>query len=440
MPSLWWLLACAGPRPEVVVVGGGPAGMAAAIEASACAHVQLVEGRDQLGGSALYGDAVTALPSPAELAELDAAGHPNAARTRFVERVRPDVVDWLTGLGVGWRPVPVPDVGGTEILEPLGGGVAVVQALSRAVEAAAVTTTLSTRVDGLERSPALAVKAGQRRFPARAVVLATGGFAGDPERVRAALGLGADVPLLRGAAPFADGNGIALATGVGGVESTPGHAVLYAHGVPAPDDPQRALMLVDGAHVFPVAADGTWLPAAQTPRGASGDVLLALPGATAWAILDQKAIAHVPLWDGDRREAVPALPAIAANGVQAATLPELADALGIPVEKLEAGVVATNREASPAHPLLASSPRWAALPLRLTTAKSLSGVRIDLDGRLLDAAGAVIPGVYAAGELAGFAHPWEERHVDSTMVSGAVLTGRAAGKAVCADLAAGALP
>lgn len=426
MGLLALLAACAGPRPEVVVVGGGPAGMAAAIEAAACATVTLYEGRATLGGSAGYGDAVTAVPTAEALVGFGGA---NSARTRFVERVRPDVLDWLSDMGVGWRELPAGPEPGVTLYEPTGGGMGVVAALEKELRARGVTVRASTRVDGL--APGWTVRAGAQDQPADAVVLATGGFAGDVERVRERLGLGPEVPLLRGAAPFADGNGLALATAVGGVEVTPGRAVLYAHGVPAPDDPTRALMLVDGLHVYPVDRDGTYLPAAQTPRGASGDVLRGLPGMVAWAILDDKALDHIPLWDGDRRAPVPALPAA---GDRVADSPEaLAARLGIDPQRIRDGVVARNRDARPDRPLLASSRRWAALPLRLTTAKTLTGLDIDLDGRVRDATGAPLPGLYAAGELAGFAHPWEERHLDSTMVSGAILTGRAAGRAVCAD-------
>jgi predicted oxidoreductase len=40
--------------------------------------------------------------------------------------------------------------------------------------------------------------------------------------------------------------------------------------------------------------------------------------------------------------------------------------------------------------------------LRILTRKSLGGIHTDLDGRVLDSAGGSIPGLYAAGEAAGF--------------------------------------
>lgn len=425
------LVGCADHRPVVAVIGGGPAGMAAAIEAAACSAVTLFEARDVLGGSATYGDAVTAVPSAAALAALDAeAGHANPARARFVARVRPDVLDWFTDRGVHWRELPVHDPGAT-LYEPEGGGHRIGAVLEDATRAAGVHVRTGTRVDRLDRVAAgYRLAYGDDSVVAASVIIATGGFAGNLARVKEKLGLG-DVPLLRGAAAFADGNGIPLGTGLGGVEESPAQAVLYAHGIPAADDPTRAVMLVDGAHVYPIDAAGVYLPEVQSPRGDSGAVLRARGGA-GWVIFDRKGLDHIPLWDGDRAQPVPALPVAEKNGFVEPSIEALAADLHLPVASLLAGVAPRAAVASPPQPLLAGD-RWAALPLRLTTAKTLTGLRIDLDGRLLDTTGHPIAGLYAAGELAGFAHPWESRHIDSTMVSGAVLTGRAAGRAVCGD-------
>lgn len=423
-----------GPRPPVLVVGGGPAGMAAALEAAACAEVTLVEGRDRLGGSAAWGDAVTALPSAAALAALDeAAGHPNPARARYAERVGPDVVDWLGGLGVRWRTLPMAGEQGTELRQPEGGGAALVGSLEKAVRAAGVTVRLGERVSGLAALPEGGRWTAAGGGAWQSVVVATGGFAGDLARVRDRLSLPPEVPLLRGGPAFADGNGLDQLVALGGRERRPADVVLYAHGLPAGPGEDRALMFVDGAHAFPVDREGRYFAAAQVPRGDSGRALLGLPGATAWMVVDQKAIEHIPVWDPEQIRYVPLAPVLARVGVEAPDLPALAGKLGVPEAALQAGVAPRAREARPERPLLQGA-RWGALPLQVTAAKTLSGVETDLDGRVLDAAGAPLPGLYAAGEVAGFGHPWEGAHLDSSMVAGAVLTGRVAGRAVCGDL------
>lgn len=426
LPLLAWTVGCGG-EPRVVVIGGGPAGMAAAIEARARVAVVLFEARQELGGSMTYGDAITAVPSPAALAELDAAaGHPNPARARFVAQVKPEVIDWFGAMGVSWMVVPNRLDDGSTLYGPAGRGPRLAGALIGTMERLGVDVRKGSFVERLSRGRRWTVHLrGGGSVRADAVVVATGGFAGDVARVREKLGLG-DVPLLRGGPAWADGNGIGLATAVGAVERTPGEAVLYAHGIPDLEDPGRAIMLIDALRVYPVDASGAYLAAVQSPRGDSGLDLLRRPEARAWAILDRPGIMAVRLWDPDKGQGRPAASLVRGHGLQVDTLEELATRLGVSVESLRAGL-AVDRP-SPERPLQVSD-RYGALPLRITAAKTLSGLLIDLDGRCLDATGAPIPGLYAAGEVAGFAHPWEGRHIDSTMVSGAVLTGRAAGRA-----------
>lgn len=425
------LLACGAPKPTLVVVGGGPAGLSAAIEAAEGLSVILLEGRAELGGAASLGDAVTAIPTPAVTARLDAAGT-NPARTRFIERVRPDVIDWTTGFQAKWHPLENHAGDGCEVQAPHGGGVALVGALIGEAQRRGVDVRLSTRVISIDRGTPMRVRVqGSEPISADAVVLATGGFGGNLDRVREKLGLG-DLPLLRGAASFADGNGIDLATSLGGTEVSPTRVLFYGHGVPAPEDDRRALMLVDGPHAFTIGADGSYLPALQSPRGDSG---LALQGAGGhgWALMDGMVLENMTLWDADMRRFRPAEPVAKRFNLLSGRLTDLAATIGVPYDRVAAGLGATRAHDDPAHPLMTAN-RYAALPLRLTTAKTLTGVAVDLDGHLVDGHGRPIAGLYAAGELAGFAHPWEAEHLDSTMVSGAILTGRAAGKAACRDL------
>lgn len=71
-----------------------------------------------------------------------------------------------------------------------------------------------------------------------------------------------------------------------------------------------------------------------------------------------------------------------------------------------------------------------AVRLRILTRKSLGGIQTDLDSRVLDFAGEPIPGLYAAGEAAGFGgggyHGY--RALEGTFLGGCLFSGRAAGR------------
>ncbi len=75
-----------------------------------------------------------------------------------------------------------------------------------------------------------------------------------------------------------------------------------------------------------------------------------------------------------------------------------------------------------------------AIRLRILTRKTLGGVQTDLDSRALDAAGSAVPGLYAAGEVAGFGgggvHGY--RSLEGTFLGGCLFSGRAAGRAAAA--------
>ncbi|MFC8045421.1 FAD-binding dehydrogenase [Nocardia sp. NPDC057353] len=72
-----------------------------------------------------------------------------------------------------------------------------------------------------------------------------------------------------------------------------------------------------------------------------------------------------------------------------------------------------------------------AIRMNILTRKTLGGLQTDLAGRVLDSAGAPIPGLYAAGEAAGFGgggvHGY--RALEGTFLGGCLFSGREAGRA-----------
>ncbi|BDZ63155.1 hypothetical protein GCM10025877_00930 [Agromyces mangrovi Wang et al. 2018] len=76
-----------------------------------------------------------------------------------------------------------------------------------------------------------------------------------------------------------------------------------------------------------------------------------------------------------------------------------------------------------------------AVKLHVLTRKSLGGIQTDLDSRVLGADGAPVPGLYAAGEAAGFGgggmHGY--RALEGTFLGGCLFSGRAAGLAAARE-------
>jgi predicted oxidoreductase len=92
---------------------------------------------------------------------------------------------------------------------------------------------------------------------------------------------------------------------------------------------------------------------------------------------------------------------------------------------------------APPHRLLdpAAGP-LIAVRLRILTRKTLGGLETDLSGRVLRADGEPLPGLYAAGEVAGFGgggmHGY--RSLEGTFLGGCLHSGRIAGRAVAQAL------
>jgi uncharacterized protein len=88
------------------------------------------------------------------------------------------------------------------------------------------------------------------------------------------------------------------------------------------------------------------------------------------------------------------------------------------------------RVATPHRLLDSSAGPLIAVRLSVVTRKTLGGLHTDLDGRVLDAAGQPIPGLYAAGEASGFGgggmHGY--RSLEGTFLGGCLFSGRTAGR------------
>jgi predicted oxidoreductase len=95
-----------------------------------------------------------------------------------------------------------------------------------------------------------------------------------------------------------------------------------------------------------------------------------------------------------------------------------------------------SRVASPHRFLDPDNGPLIAVRLNILTRKTLGGLHTDLSGRALDAAGEPVPGLYAAGEVAGFGgggmHGYNA--LEGTFLGGCLFSGRTAGRAIAAAL------
>ena len=94
-------------------------------------------------------------------------------------------------------------------------------------------------------------------------------------------------------------------------------------------------------------------------------------------------------------------------------------------------VVKPHRLLDPAHgPLIA-------VRLNILTRKTLGGLETNLDSQVMRPDGSAFPGLYAAGEVAGFGgggvHGYNA--LEGTFLGGCIFSGRAAGRALARDLA-----
>jgi predicted oxidoreductase len=91
-----------------------------------------------------------------------------------------------------------------------------------------------------------------------------------------------------------------------------------------------------------------------------------------------------------------------------------------------------TRVAKPHRLLDPSAGPLIAVRLSILTRKTLGGLETDLSSRVLGGDGSPVPGLYAAGEVAGFGgggmHGY--RSLEGTFLGGCIFSGRAAGRAV----------
>jgi succinate dehydrogenase/fumarate reductase flavoprotein subunit len=302
------------------------------------------------------------------------------------------------------------------------------------------------RVVGVNVRPAGDATASITAVSAESVVVATGGFMHDLERVRA---VRPDLPqdeMLYASWAGADGNGLDLVAPLDAATENLEAVGLYAHGVARPGTDHEELVAM-GLWRSPWvnAAGERFMDEAARNSFRAGATRATQPGGRVWAIVDDVMLRDSRFAIPGGSESVDASEVLAAGtGVQAMTLAALAEATAVPADVLAASIAEYNAfahgeqddpwrtERTEAQPVLTAP--YTAFPVGVSVAKGFGGVDVDLRGRVLTRAGAPVAGLYACGELTGMAGGTLVGDYGFTgSLTAVVLGGRVAGEQAATD-------
>jgi uncharacterized protein len=536
---------------DVIVVGGGLAGLVAAAElAEAGKRVILVEQEPEasLGGQAFWSlGGLFMVDSPEqrrlrikdsrELAWQDWLGTagfdrpddlwPRRWAEAYVDFAAGEKRSWLAAQGVKW----VPNVGWAErggygaighgnsvprfhltwgtgpgLVEPFARRAqAVDKRFRHRVDALTITAGAVDGVSGTILAPDTCARgassnrdpAGSFELRAGAVIVTSGGIGGNHELVRRNWPERLGKPperMISGVPAHVDGRMIQIAERAGGSVIHPDRMWHYTEGIRNWDPiwPMHGIRILPGPSSLWLDATGTRLPVPLFPGfdtlGTLAHIMRSGHEHT-WFVLTQKIIEKEFALSGSEQNpditgksirellktrvgsgAPPPVEAFKRHGpdfVVSDDLRTLVTGMNrlteeplLDFETVEAEVVARDRElanpytkdlqvtaihgarrylsdritrvAAPHRLLDPKAGPLIAVKLHILTRKTLGGLHTDLSGRVLDAGGEPVPGLYAAGEVAGFGgggmHGY--RALEGTFLGGCLFSGRVAGRAL----------
>lgn len=434
---------------DVIVVGGGGAGLAAAVSAAEQgAQVVLFESERELGGSTQLSAGMFTAAGTSVQRGLDVEDTAERHFQHYMDlnqwQLKPGLVrtfctaagptlEWILGLGLDVPAAVSPDAhtpglcrAGVEDVwrghVPRDQGYGLVQVLDRARRGHGVEAVLSTRVEGLlrENGRITGVLADGIEVRAAAVVVASGGFARNREaldRYYPTAGEAGDA-LFVVAAPGSRGDHLRFAEQSGGALTGHGRGLMlptasfqrYHHWQAG--FPPKSRVHVNGAGRRFMDEDASY--------AVSSGIILAQQQPV-WAVFDEKARLALPTGYADWTPARVTEEVTAGRVLRAATLAELAARMDVPADALTVTVGRWNaqlategadpeflREESlaakgtPQAPdPIGAGPFYAAHVLPAELVCTHTGLEIDQDAAVLDRTGSPVPGLFAAGEAGG---------------------------------------
>jgi predicted oxidoreductase len=463
---------------DITIVGGGGAGVAAALEAGdAGARVVLLEQDETLGGTAATsggGCLIVGTPLQESLGIRDT---PDLAfedwvtwggdavdevwARYYIEHTLHDLYFWAETHGVTWVDLKFQE--GNRVFRwhrPDRNGLGLMTALIGSLTSRGKATILTgTRAERLltERGKVVGVRASHARsgdtleVHSPTVLVTTGGFNSNLDMVLEARPELRAFKVMEGSGRGATGSGHTLIRELGGYFTHMEHIWFYVYATPDYRDPRgrRGLVFRLTPGYIWVNQQGRRFHDESTTGGASATpAVLRQSPPHAWAILDTPMTAKMEVADPYYREGA----AVRRDKVQelldgspyikkADTLDELARRMEVDVPTFLAEVEAYNQAFDAGHdrePAFGKSleqskkfdtPPYYAIQLFPLARKNFGGVKTDLRCRVLDRFFEPIPGLYAAGEVAGMAggHINGRAGLEGTMLGPAIFSGRVAG-------------
>jgi fumarate reductase flavoprotein subunit len=461
---------------DLIIMGAGTAGLTAAIFAGQRGgRTLLVEASPELGGSLLVSHGQISAAGTRLQAEKGIADSPEQ---HFEDAIRISkgtidqdlarlaifnaglTFDWL--MDNGYEVLPqCPVLAGVH--EPyrvaryywgkeLGRSIAkvLVKCIREQIERGTVTLQTSTRVVSLLQEPDRAVRGvetedseGLRRcVPGKKVLLASGGYAANPDLFRQLCG----VPLFARAAYRYDlGAGLELGIAAGGYAR--GREKYLCNFGWILEDDRFPSAITGRANTQPesrppweiyVNADGRrFIREDETSVDVREHALLKQPDLRYWIVFDQRIFERAPpiVYDWSREQMLQAF-----NGHamfrQAATLEELARATGLDalalrqtVDDYNTGRAAGRDVFGRQHmPAAIESGSFYAIRLQGGSVTSTVGLAVDRQLRVIRRDGAPVPNLYAAGEILGSGQLQGDAFVGGMMAMPALVFGRLLGE------------
>jgi predicted oxidoreductase len=344
------------------------------------------------------------------------------------------------------------------------------------------------------------VATGEFEVRAQAVVVTSGGIGGNHDQVRRQWPARLGTPpkrMVAGVPAHVDGRMIPITEAAGGTVINPDRMWHYVEGLQNWDPiwPNHGIRILPGPSSLWLDARGNRMPAPCYPGFDTLGTLKHIMGTGyeySWFVLTQKVIEKEFALSGSEQNPditgkdvratltraragapapVQAFVDKGADFVSARTLPELVQRMNaltdeplIELAALEKLVVERDRQienpyskdaqvtfirghrryrgdrlvrvAAPHRFLDPDAGPLIAVRLNILTRKTLGGLHTDLSARVLGADGQPVPGLYAAGEVAGFGgggmHGYNA--LEGTFLGGCLFSGRTAGRAIAAAL------